>query len=207
MDNIPYEARYIIDGLVKLCQTCFEPRDLDLFIRRNGIDASFFQQVYEDLHTDKRGKYTALSASEFKRFLEVEYGQQAKAHAEYRAQYLDTWFNQAKAGAERRAQEKADAERQAQAKAKEREEYKKKARADFDALGKEMANATTRVELVELGRKRTELAPYTGVSYVYENHCWNCKAHISSAIHAQCPDCTFYICGSCGACLCGFLNY
>jgi len=82
----------------------------------------------------------------------------------------------------------------------------RKARADFDALGEEMAKATTRAKLVELGRKRAVLAPHTGVSYNYENHCWNCTAHISSAIHAQCPDCKFYICGSCGSCLCGYSN-
>src|SRR5207253_5994474 len=105
---------------------------------------------------------------------------------------------QAKAEAERQAQAKAEAE----AKAKEREEYKKRARANFDALGKEMANATTRAERVELGRNRAALAPYTGVSYVYENHCWNCKQPISSAINAQCLGCGFYICSSCGSCFC-----
>ncbi len=84
-----------------------------------------------------------------------------------------------------------------------REENERKARADFDALGKEMVKATTRAELVELGRKRADLAAYTGVSYVYENHCWNCKKQISSAIDAQCSDCRFYICSSCGSCFCG----
>jgi hypothetical protein len=70
---------------------------------------------------------------------------------------------QARVRAATEAEEKADAERQA------------RARANFDALGEEIAKATTRAELLELGRKRADLAPYTGVSYVYTSHCWNCK--------------------------------
>src|ERR1051326_8700277 len=88
---------------------------------------------------------------------------------------------------------------------REHEENERRARADFYALGKEMANATTRAELVELGRRRAELAPYTGVSYVYTNHCWKCKGPISSAIHARCSSCGWYIC-TCGACGCGNLD-
>jgi len=84
---------------------------------------------------------------------------------------------------------------------------KERVRAEFDALGKEMAKATTRTELVELGRRRADMASHTGVSYVYENHCWNCRGPISSAIHARCPVCRFYICSSCGACLCRSPNY
>jgi len=97
-----------------------------------------------------------------------------------------------------------EAEYRERTKAEEREESERRAKAsdDFNALGKEMAKATTRAELVELGRKRADLAPHTGISYVYENHCWQCKTHISSAIHAQCPNCSFYICSSCGSCFC-----
>jgi hypothetical protein len=51
-------------------------------------------------------------------------------------------------------------------------ECQAQARADFDALGEEMAKATTREEFVELGRKREDLAPYTGICYPYENVCW-----------------------------------
>jgi hypothetical protein len=64
-------------------------------------------------------------------------------------------------------------------------------------------NHTTRAEPVELGRQRADLAPHTGVSQVYERHCWNCKGHISSAICARCSVCGFYICSSCGSCFCG----
>lgn len=48
-----------------------------------------------------------------------------------------------------------------------------------------------------------ELAPHTGVSHAYENHCWNCKAYISSAICTRCSVCGVYICSSCGSCFCG----
>ena len=85
---------------------------------------------------------------------------------------------------------------------REVDEELRRARVDFEALGKEMAKATTRTELVELGRKRADLAPHTGVSYVYENYCWNCRGRISSTIHARCPVCRFYICSSCGSCFC-----
>jgi len=193
-DNIPLEEQRVVDELVVFWQTRYESRDLVTHLDRlsgswgSGIGASFFQKVYEDLRINERGKYTASSASEFKRFLEAEYNQQAKVYAEHQAQ----------------AQEKADAERQfqAQAKAKEREEFKRRARADFDALGKKMAKATTRAELVELGRERTKLALYAGFSYVYTNHCWNCHSVISSEINARCPDCKFFICSSCASCFC-----
>lgn len=204
LDKIPFEEQRVIDEFVDYWQTRHEPRDLATHIDKlpsifgQHRVRSFFRQVYEDLRTDKRGEYMAFSASEFKRFLETTYSQQAQTPAERQAQV--------EAEAKRQAQAKANAERQAQAK-KEREEYERWARADFDALGKEMAKATTRAELVELGRKRADLAPHTGISYVYENHCWNCKGHISSAIHAQCPVCKLYICSSCGSCLCGFLNH
>jgi hypothetical protein len=194
VDKIPFEERRVIDELVGLWQTRYEPRDLVTHIDRlsgtwgSGIGASFFRQVYEDLRTNKRDKYATSSSSEFKRFLEAEYNQQAQVDAERQAQ----------------AQAKADAERQlhAQAKAKEREEFKRRARAEFEALGKVMAKVTTRAELVELGRKRTKLALYTGISYVYTNHCWNCQSDISSEINARCPACRFYICSSCASCFC-----
>ena len=181
MDEIPFEERRVIHALVIFWQTRNEHPDLvrsypDLLrlIDRCSMGTSFFWQVYHDLCSDRRSEYTASSASEFQRFLEAEYRQPTRAYAD----------------------------RRAQAKAEEREEYEKRARANFVALGKEMVKATTRAELIELGRKRADLAPHTGISYVYENHCWNCKTHISSAIHARCPKCKLYICGSCGSCFC-----
>jgi hypothetical protein len=84
----------------------------------------------------------------------------------------------------------------------ESEENKKRARTLFDALGEEMGRAATREELIELGRKRADLAPLTGTHYNYQSHCWNCKKPISSAIHAKCPNCKYYICGSCRSCFC-----
>lgn len=205
MDRIPFEEQRVIDELIVLYQTGYEPSELVIHMDRlsgswgSGIGSSFFRQVYEDLRKGKLSRYDTFSKSDFKRFLEAEFSQQAHEHAMRQAQ----------------AQAKADAERQAQAQAKllereeyerrakaEREENERRAKANFDALGHEMANATTRAELVELGRKRADLAPHTGVIYVYKNHCWKCKAHISSAIHARCPGCKFYICSSCGSCLC-----
>ena len=59
---------------------------------------------------------------------------------------------------------------------------------------------TTHAEPVELGRKRAELAPYSGSKYPYQNVCWYCHNSISSAIHARCPDCSWYICSNCGSC-------
>jgi hypothetical protein len=145
--------------------------------------------VFEDLCADKRSKYAALSMSEFELFLRAEYRQQAKLHAE----------------------------RQAQAMAKEREEYERRvlahedrvrrARAEFDALGKEMAKATTRAELVDLERKRADLAQLTGDSYKYETVCWGCGGRISSGINARCRDCGWYICSNCDACGCGYHKY
>jgi len=88
-------------------------------------------------------------------------------------------------------------EHQAQARANQEQ-----ARADFDALGKEMAKATSRAELVKLGRKRADLAQYIGVSSGdYESHCWrSCPSRISSAVHARCPACGWYICNNCSSC-------
>jgi hypothetical protein len=182
LDEIPFEERRVISELVELWQTGYEPGDLSIHIdrlsrsSRNGMDALFFQQVYANLRADKLSEYVASSASEFQRFLEDEYHQQAKI-----------WN-----------------ERQARAEVEEREKSKRRARADFDAFGKEMAKATTRAELVELGWKRAALAPHTGIFYVYENHSWNCKKDISSDVNARCPDCGFYICSSCFYCMCGF---
>jgi hypothetical protein len=58
-------------------------------------------------------------------------------------------------------------EHQAQARANQEQ-----ARADFDALGEEMAKTTDRKERIELGRRREVLAPFTGRTFVYQNHCW-----------------------------------
>lgn len=173
MNKIPFEERHVIDELVEFWQTRCEPRDLLTHIAGTltsggGEVTWFFAQVRQDLCSDKRSKYAACSASEFKQFLEDEY----------------------------RRLDPANTQRQAQ------EERQKRARASFDALGKEMAKTATRAELVELGRKRANLAPHTGFSYAYINHCWNCKKPISSDINAQCPNCRFYICSSCDSCFC-----
>lgn len=192
--DMPSEARRVIDELVKFWQSSYEPHDLIIHIDRltstwgSGIGVTFFRQVYNDLRTGKRSNYAAFSALEFKQFLETEYSHQAQVHAEHQAIAL--------------TQAKAEAERLAQAKAEEREESERRARANFDALGKEMEKATTREELVELGRKRAALAQFTGRHFVYKNHCWQCGGPISSEVHAWCPSCTFYIC-TCGTCLCG----
>jgi len=72
VDKIPFEERRIIDELIELWQTRYEPRDLVTHIDRlsgtwgSGIGASFFRQMYGDLRTDKRSKYAAFSASEFR---------------------------------------------------------------------------------------------------------------------------------------------
>ncbi len=150
LDDIPFEERRIIDELVNYWQTRYEPRDLTIHIDKLPSTwgqhrvRNFFRQVYEDLCTDQHSKYVAFSASKFEGFLETEYSQRAQTHGEHQAQV------------------KAEAERQAQVEAKEREEYEKRARADFDALGKEMAKATTRAECVKSGRKRAALEPYIG---------------------------------------------
>jgi len=216
LNKIPLEERRIIDELVDFWQTRYEPRDLITHLDRlssswgSGAGASFFRQVYEDVRSGKRSKYTASSASEFKQFLEIEYSRQVQIHVEHKAQAKakaeadrQAWM---KAETEHKVRERAEAERKAQEEAKRREGDERRARADFDALGKQMAKATTRAELVKLGQKRADLAPLTGVSYVYKNHCWKCPNSISSDVHAQCPICTYYICSSCGSCLCGFLN-
>jgi len=176
LDNIPLEDQLVIDELVEFWQTNDEPRNLTAHIRgtlKQGCTSLtwFFAKVRDDLRTDKHSKYTASSVFEFRQFLEVE----------YRRLYQPC------------------AERQ-QAEAQAKAEKERRARADFDALGKEMAKATTRAELVELGRKREKLAPYTGNKHVYENVCWCCHSRISSTIHARCLDCGWYICSSCGSC-------
>jgi hypothetical protein len=144
LDNIPFEVQRIIDELVKLWQTHYEPRDLAVHIDKlpstggRHIVRNFFRQVYKDLRTDERNSYAAFSnslsiirdgrpmktnkrnnyatfsASEFKRLLETEYSQWVQTHAEPQA-----WA-------------KADAE--AKEKEKKREEHVRKARAEFDAL-------------------------------------------------------------------------
>ncbi len=179
MDNIPLEAQLVIDKLVEFWRTRLESSDLITHIDRvswgNSTAARFFRHVYEDLRADERSYYPVSSAREFKRFLEVEYRLLPEPTAEERKEY------------ERKTRE-------------EREENARKTRADFDALGKEIAKATSRAELVELGRKREKLAPYTGSEYPYQNICWCCHNGISSAIHARCPYYRWYICGNCGSC-------
>jgi hypothetical protein len=203
MGDVPSEERRVIDELVLFWQSRYEPRELIIHIDRlsstwgSGIGVDFFRQVYQDLRTNSRGKYTSSSsASEFKQFLETGYHQQAQVYSERQAIA--------------QAQAKAEAERFAQEKAREREEREareRRARADFDLLRNEMAKATTREERVELGRRRDILAREIGYRPNYESVCWNCTRPISSAIHAQCPACTYYICGFCAQCLCGKLIY
>ena len=206
MDKIPFEVQRVIDELVDYWQTRREPRDLAIHIDKlpsawgHHRVRSFFRQIYEDLRTDQRSKYPTFFAST----LETEYSQRALTHDERQAQARAETERQiqAKAEAERQAKEKAKAEHRAQTRTKKREESERRARADFDALGEEMAKATTRAELVELGRRRANLAPHTGFSYAYINHCWNCQKPISSDINAQCPKCRRYICSSCDSCFC-----
>ena len=173
MDNIPLEEQLVIDELVELWQTpSNEPRDLVAHINGlsgpwgSGLGARFVWQVYENLRTGKRNRYSISTASEFKRFLEAKYSQHTQAPAKPSECKEDEW----------------------------------RAKADFDDLGREMAKAPTRAELIELGRKREKLAPYTGSKHYYENVCWCCHSDISSTIHARCPDCRWYICSNCGSC-------
>ena len=37
-------------------------------------------------------------------------------------------------------------------------------------------------------------------THEYENHCWNCHAHIDSKVNSRCFECGWYICDECGAC-------
>lgn len=37
-------------------------------------------------------------------------------------------------------------------------------------------------------------------THEYENHCWNCHAHIDSKVNSRCFQCGWYICDECGAC-------
>jgi hypothetical protein len=161
--------------------------------------ASFFRLRYEELRKDS--KHAAFSGSEFKQLLEAEYRQAlANEEAERQAQTLAKARAEAERQAQTLAKARAEAERQVLAKAEEREASerwvrelygrKARARADFDALGKEMAQATNRVEPVELGRKRAK----------YENVCWYCLDSISSTIQTRCSVCGWYICSNCGSC-------
>ena len=191
MDNTPLKEQLIIDELVEFWQTYNEPRDLYAHICSAWSQGYyslhyFFLTVRTDLRADKRSKYAASSAFEFRQFLEVEYHRLYQSGAKLQAEI------QAKAEAERLAQMKAESERQAQI------------RAEFDALGELMAKTTDRKESIVLARKREYLAPYTGRTFVYENHCWKCKKDISSAIHARCKDCRWYICSNCASCGCGY---
>lgn len=194
MDTITLKEQLIIDELVEFWQTHNEPRDLFAHICDATLQGFyslnyFLLTVRTDLRTDKRSKYAASSAFEFRQFLEVEYRRLYQSCAERLAEA------QAKAEAERLAQMKAENERQAQI------------RADFDALGELMAKTSDRKESMVLARKREDLAPYTGRIFVYENHCWKCKKDISSAIHARCKVCGWYICSTCASCGCGYKEF
>lgn len=46
--------------------------------------------------------------------------------------------------------------------------------------------------------------PARGLGAGYENHCWRCSAHISSADLCRCRRCHWYVCRSCEACGCGY---
>ena len=109
---------------------------------------------------------------------------------------------------ERHTQEKAKAKRpiDAQVKAKEREENQRWLRDYCDGVRKEMAQTTNRKKLIELGHTINAIAPYTGVTYVFEKHCKYCSASISPAINPQCPNCKSYICLNCENCFCELGN-
>ncbi len=204
MDNIPFEDQLVIDELVEFWRTHNEPPDLFDHARstlRQGCNSLtfFFLTVRSDLRTDKRNQYTASSALEFRQFLEVECRRLYQPCAE-RQKAEAQGKEKEREERKRRFHDRFNEAWKAMGKEKEREERKRRAREDFDALEIVMAKATTRAELVELGRKRAELVPYTGSKYVYENVCWCCHSRISSAIHARCPDCRWYICSSCGSC-------
>lgn len=111
---------------------------------------------------------------------------------------------QARIRAHAKAQEESEARAEVlrQARVQRRVELQAKASINFDTLGQRLEQATTREARVELGRQRAALAPYTGRSYVYTSHCWNCKEPISSEVQAQCLGCEYCICSSCGACFC-----
>jgi hypothetical protein len=217
LDNIPFEEQRVIDELVELWQTHDEPRDLLAHIRdtlKTGYSITFFfAQVRNDY-----SKYATSSASEFRQFLEDEYRRVAKPYAISLARAKAFDEAQAKAEAERQAEAQAieaEAELQVQAIAEECEEQERRARireerirryrAYFDALGEEMAKTTTREELVALRRKRAAVAQYLGI-HPYENVCWKCHNDISSAIHAQCKVCRWYICSLCGSCNCNRIS-
>ena len=44
------------------------------------------------------------------------------------------------------------------------------------------------------------------VKMVYENHCFNCKADVSSHTEKKCAKCGWYICSACGHCGCLYGN-
>lgn len=178
-DKIPLEEQQVINELVALWQTRQVPPDLLAHIDGlSGIWGSDPERIFI------QRVYENLSTGNRNRYA-------ISSAYEFRRFLEDEYHRQTNANAQ----------------AKAREDSERKAREDFDALSKEMTKATTRAERVELGRKRAALAPYTGVSYDYKTHCWNCHQHISSDVHAQCPDCRYYICGSCGQCFCRSLNY
>lgn len=52
--------------------------------------------------------------------------------------------------------------------------------------------------------KRNQVVKISDKDYdkSYENHCWNCKEHISSDSDEYCSKCGMYHCSNCGVCLC-----
>ncbi len=212
LDKFPFEYDRVIDELVEFWQTHKEPSDLTAHIRstlKQGCTSltSFFAKVRDDLRTDKHSKYTASSAFEFRHILETEFLQLYRPYAERQAKEEAERQEQAKAAEVKRlAKIKEEIERQAQIRAgierqaKNKAENERRVRADFDALGELMEKTIDRKELIELGRKRQDLAPYVGIKHPYENVCWKCRSRISSTIHIKCKVCGWYICNGCGSC-------
>lgn len=190
MDNIPLEVQLLINELVEFWQTNNEAQGLIDRIRSAPFQGClnltfFFLSVRNDLRKDKPSRYyAASSASEFKQLLEDEY------RIRYQM-FID--------GKKVEAQAKVKAERQEREKTRIQEERQRRARAEFDALGRQMRQATSRADRVKLARKREELAQYTGDAYINDKWCWNCRHDISSAINAKCH-CGWYICGYCDSC-------
>lgn len=173
-DDISYEYRKIIDDLVEFQRTRCEPRYLAI-----RIEKLFSPQGYK------------VGAIFFRKLLGELHTSKYEAHSEsvFR-KGIEKRFNQL---LQQHFKQRAENLLQAQEEARKR----------FGILGKEMAQATAREKRVEIARERAILAPSTGDYFPYENHCWHCPSDISSAIHARCPNCRWYICGSCGSCKSG----
>jgi hypothetical protein len=72
-----------------------------------------------------------------------------------------------------------------------------------------LANQPKEVVRIEFGGKRRAISNISLKTdrISYENHCWNCEDLIYSGINDQCLVCDYYICSSCGSCLCGFKSF